>query len=106
MSLPTDLAQRPSHASSTYPSEASACVYCLIALRGVLRAGAQKAALDGILSAAAQRKLSPFEIISRSLKGSNLGGIKPAQKKALKPFVEVISQLTAMAAEVRLLPLR
>ena len=55
--------------------------------------------IDGIVKAAEIKKISPFEVLSRAVRGSSLGDIKPAQKKALKPFVKLIEHVRAMAVE-------
>lgn len=55
--------------------------------------------IDGIIKAAERKKISPFEVVRRAVGGSSLGEIKPAQKKALKPFVQLIEHIRAMAVE-------
>lgn len=41
------------------------------------------------MSAAKEKKISSFEVVSRALKGSSLGNIKPGQKAQLGAFVKL-----------------
>lgn len=43
-----------------------------------------------------------MEVLTRSLRGSTIGDLKPAQKKALKPFVTVIAKAKELSMKVRL----
>lgn len=51
-----------------------------------------------IEAAAKQKGVSCFEIVNKSVNGSNLAGIKPSQKAALKLFCKTITTLQQMAS--------
>lgn len=53
--------------------------------------------MASIKADATKHKCSQMEIVKRAIQGENLGGLKPAQKKKLKPFVDVIAKLRKQA---------
>ena len=58
------------------------------------------AAISKMKLAAEEKNITMMDVVVRALKGSNLGEIKPGQKKALKPFVTTIAKLKELAEAV------
>lgn len=61
----------------------------------------QAQTISKIQTAADSKQISMMEVVTRSLRGSSLGDLKPAQKKVLKPFLAVVARAKDLATKVR-----
>lgn len=62
--------------------------------------GIGKVGLDAIKADAKKHGLPAFEVCAKALGGGSIGGIKPAQKKALRSLVDTVLKVRQMAQEV------